>query len=98
MWEYDSQGGDTAERMAVDKARAMFTQNRFEQRHSSDLLMRLQVCIDRTLFFFFFTNSLYLSVWLVGSVYLLGLSRESILRRARRMRGMSIALEVISFL
>lgn len=45
VWEYDEHGGDAAERVAVDKARATFTENRFEQRHSSDLLMRLQVCI-----------------------------------------------------
>lgn len=43
-WEYDEQAGDLAERAAVDKARADFTQHRHEQRHSADLLMRYQVC------------------------------------------------------
>lgn len=43
-WEYEEQAGDLAERAAVDKARAEFTQHRHEQRHSADLLMRYQVC------------------------------------------------------
>lgn len=42
-WEYDEQGGELADRLAVDKARAEFTEHRFEQRHSADLLMRMQV-------------------------------------------------------
>lgn len=42
-WEYEEQAGDLAERAAVDKARADFTQHRYEQRHSADLLMRYQV-------------------------------------------------------
>jgi len=60
VWEYDEQAGDSAEREAVDKARVTFAENRFEQRHSSDLLMRLQVCIGRTLVCF---HGLFLSVF-----------------------------------
>lgn len=45
VWEYDEHGaaGDLAHRVAVDKARVAFAENRFEQAHSSDLIMRLQV-------------------------------------------------------
>ena len=49
-WEYEEQAGDLAERAAVDKARADFTQHRHEQRHSADLLMRYQVCYVTTQF------------------------------------------------
>lgn len=87
VWEYDEQGGDMAERVAVEKARAKFKENRFEQRHSSDMLMRLQVS-DRTLFVKFFN----LLVWFVlgseESVYstfhLQGFSREDAWCELRR--------------
>ncbi|KAG0504631.1 hypothetical protein KC19_N011500 [Ceratodon purpureus] len=49
VWEYDEQGGDAGERVAVDKARSTFTENRYEQRHSSDLLMRLQFAKENPL-------------------------------------------------
>lgn len=50
VWEYSSEEKADAEdsladRLAVDKARAEFTKNRYEKRHSADLLMRLQVCM-----------------------------------------------------
>jgi len=50
VWEYSSEEKTDAEdsladRLAVDKARAEFTKNRYEKRHSADLLMRLQVCM-----------------------------------------------------
>lgn len=66
VWEYDEHGGDAAERVAVDKARSAFAENRFEQRHSSDLLMRLQVCGV-------FIVSVYLILLVVkSSVYSIG--------------------------
>jgi hypothetical protein len=50
VWEYSSEEKADAEvsladRLAVDEARAEFTKNRYEKRHSADLLMRLQVCM-----------------------------------------------------
>ncbi|KAF6167348.1 hypothetical protein GIB67_043209 [Kingdonia uniflora] len=42
FWEYDSQLGSLKEVAQVEKARKDFRENRFQVKHSSDLLMRLQ--------------------------------------------------------
>jgi cycloartenol synthase len=54
VWEYSSEEKTDAEdsladRLAVDKARAEFTKNRYEKRHSADLLMRLQFAKENPL-------------------------------------------------
>ncbi|CAM6008775.1 unnamed protein product [Sphagnum balticum] len=54
VWEYSSEEKADAEdsladRLAVDKARAEFTKNRYEKRHSADLLMRLQFAKENPL-------------------------------------------------
>nr|GMC58449.1 cycloartenol synthase 2-like [Ipomoea batatas] len=41
-WEFDPNLGTTEEREQVEKFRAKFHKNRFEIKHSSDLLMRMQ--------------------------------------------------------
>nr|GMC58452.1 beta-amyrin synthase-like [Ipomoea batatas] len=41
-WEFDPNLGTTEEREQVEKLRAKFHKNRFEIKHSSDLLMRMQ--------------------------------------------------------
>lgn len=41
-WEFDPKAGSPEEIAAIEKAREHFTRNRFQQMHSSDLLMRLQ--------------------------------------------------------
>lgn len=43
IWEFDPNLGSPEELMAIDKARQNFSDNRFQKKHSSDLLMRLQV-------------------------------------------------------
>lgn len=43
LWEYDSNDGTDEERALVENARKEFYENRYETKHSSDLLMRIQV-------------------------------------------------------
>lgn len=43
FWEFDPNLGTPEELAAVEEARKSFTDNRFLKKHSSDLLMRLQV-------------------------------------------------------
>lgn len=62
VWEYDEHAGDAAERRAIDKARATFADNRFEQRHSSDLLMRLQVRLLCVLSSIFIVDRIFLGL------------------------------------
>ena len=42
VWEYDADAGSPKEMEAVKAAQAAFTANRLAQKHSSDLLLRLQ--------------------------------------------------------
>ena len=42
VWEYDVDGGSPDELQAVKAAQEAFTANRLTQKHSSDLLLRLQ--------------------------------------------------------
>ncbi|XP_042494329.1 cycloartenol synthase isoform X1 [Macadamia integrifolia] len=42
FWEFDSNLGTAEDLMEVEKAREHFREHRFEKKHSSDLLMRLQ--------------------------------------------------------
>lgn len=43
FWEFDPHLGSEQERAQVEQARKQFNQNRFNNKNSSDLLMRLQV-------------------------------------------------------
>lgn len=45
FWEFDTSGGrdEEEEKALVGKARSAFEKRRYELRHSSDLLMRIQV-------------------------------------------------------
>ncbi|KAJ3686084.1 hypothetical protein LUZ61_015248 [Rhynchospora tenuis] len=43
VWEFDPNAGSPEERFEVETARKEFHANRFQMKHSSDLLMRLQV-------------------------------------------------------
>lgn len=45
FWEFDPQLGTPEEQAEVEKYRNEFTNNRFQRKHSSDLLMRFQVMI-----------------------------------------------------
>lgn len=47
-WEFDPNHGTIQERAQVEKARDEFYKNRFQFKHSSDLLLRLQVCSQLT--------------------------------------------------
>lgn len=51
VWEFEPNLGTPEEQAQVEKLRNDFTKNRFQMKHSSDLLMRLQV---NNVFFFFF--------------------------------------------
>ncbi|XWS52356.1 hypothetical protein CRYUN_Cryun11dG0061700 [Craigia yunnanensis] len=42
IWDFDPNLGSPEELMEIEKARNNFTNNRFQKKHSSDLLMRLQ--------------------------------------------------------
>jgi cycloartenol synthase len=44
VWVFDSTASDAAT-AEVDDARHEFTRRRHQQKHSADLLMRLQVCL-----------------------------------------------------
>ncbi|CAN1259350.1 Cycloartenol synthase [Linum perenne] len=46
FWEFDSDLGTHEERAQIDEARLRYTQNRFQAKQSSDLLMRLQTTRD----------------------------------------------------
>jgi cycloartenol synthase len=43
FWEFDPNLGTPEDLAAVEEARKSFSDNRFVQKHSADLLMRLQV-------------------------------------------------------
>ena len=43
FWEFDPTPGAEEEQLLIDKARSDFVRSRYEVRHSSDLLMRIQV-------------------------------------------------------
>ncbi|RWW14077.1 hypothetical protein GW17_00022185 [Ensete ventricosum] len=43
VWEFDPSLGTPEEIAEVERAREEFRKSRFEKKHSSDLLMRLQV-------------------------------------------------------
>ncbi|KAF3777452.1 Cycloartenol synthase [Nymphaea thermarum] len=43
MWEFDPNFGSQEDRKAVEEPRANFTKHRFEKKHSSDLIIRMQV-------------------------------------------------------
>ncbi|KAF3791566.1 Cycloartenol synthase [Nymphaea thermarum] len=45
VWEFDPEFGSEEDRMAVEEARANFTKHKSAKKHSSDLLMRMQVRI-----------------------------------------------------
>ncbi|KAI4351132.1 hypothetical protein L6164_005515 [Bauhinia variegata] len=42
VWEFDPKLGTPEELMEIERARENFSKNRFQQKHSSDLLMRIQ--------------------------------------------------------
>ncbi|KAF3787561.1 Cycloartenol Synthase [Nymphaea thermarum] len=42
VWEFDPDFGSEEDRKAIEEARANFTRHRFEKKHSSDLIMRMQ--------------------------------------------------------
>ena len=44
-WEFDPNHGTLEEKAEVEKARDEFHKNRFQVKHSSDLLVRLQVLV-----------------------------------------------------
>lgn len=43
VWEFDPKLGSPDEIMEIEKARHLFSKNRFKQKQSSDLIMRMQV-------------------------------------------------------
>lgn len=51
-WEFDPNHGTLEEQAQVKKARDEFYENRFQAKHSSDLLMRLQVGLASFLLIF----------------------------------------------
>ncbi|GLT80310.1 hypothetical protein SLA2020_517560 [Shorea laevis] len=42
FWEFDPESGSPEQKMEIQKARQNFSNNRFEKKHSADLLMRFQ--------------------------------------------------------
>nr|BBE49396.1 cycloartenol synthase [Polystichum fibrilloso-paleaceum (nom. illeg.)] len=48
-WHFEPDSGSHADRLAIDKARKDFTENRFLKKHSADLLMRMQYARDNPL-------------------------------------------------
>nr|BAI48072.1 cycloartenol synthase [Goniophlebium niponicum] len=48
-WHFDPHSGSSTDRLAVEKARKDFTQNRFLKKHSADLLMRMQYARENLL-------------------------------------------------
>ncbi|XP_031504057.1 cycloartenol synthase-like isoform X2 [Nymphaea colorata] len=42
VWEFDPDFGSEEDRKAIEEAQANFTRHRFEKKHSSDLIMRMQ--------------------------------------------------------
>ncbi|KAM7275620.1 hypothetical protein ACFE04_017486 [Oxalis oulophora] len=49
IWEFDSKAGSPQEIDEIEKARENFNINRFEKKHSSDLLMRIQFAKENPL-------------------------------------------------
>lgn len=45
IWEFDPNLGSPAELAEVEKARESYRENRFREKQSSDLLMRIQVTL-----------------------------------------------------
>lgn len=43
VWEFDPKLGSPEELAEIERARESFSESRFEKKHSSDLLMRIQV-------------------------------------------------------
>lgn len=43
VWEFDPKPGSPEEIMEIERARETFHKNRFHKKHSSDLIMRIQV-------------------------------------------------------
>lgn len=67
VWEFDPHLGTQEERNQVDEARRSFADLRFEKKHSSDLLMRMQarnllyfvLLVTELTFFFFFLGKCF---------------------------------------
>nr|GMC58450.1 cycloartenol synthase 2-like isoform X2 [Ipomoea batatas] len=74
-WEYDPNLGTQEEREQVEKLRAKFHKNRFEIKHSSDLLMRMQFEKEKA-------QEMGLQQVKVGSVE--EISEEAVVRTLRR--------------
>ena len=66
-WAFDQNLGTAEERAQVEKVRREFHENRFHAKHSSDLLMRLQVTIEFWLLYLFYLSAtqllFYLTDW-----------------------------------
>ncbi|CAO2176096.1 unnamed protein product [Urochloa humidicola] len=50
-WEFDQNFGSNEEKEAIDSAREEFQKNRFQMRHSSDILARMQLAKDNNFSF-----------------------------------------------
>lgn len=55
FWEFDPNLGSKQEQAQVEEARKQFKENRFKTKHSSDLLMRLQVHLVQLLVHFLYS-------------------------------------------